>query len=388
MWLEHPRNPNAPLAGIKVLELARVLAGPWAGQILADLGADVIKVESPEGDGTRQWGPPWVEREGPDGEMRLEAAYYHACNRGKRGIVADFGKDEDLRRVRELARDADVLIENFKTGGLAKFGLDYPSLSADNSRLVYCSITGFGQTGPRAAEAGYDFVVQGMSGFMSITGEPDGVPVKMGVSISDLTTGVYAANGIQAALIQRARTGAGQHVDMALLDCSVALLANQATYHFNTGENPPRMGNAHAQVAPYGVFPVKDGHVILAPANDRLFGRMLDMLDRSDLAADARFIGNAGRVENSAALDAEIAKATATWDKSALLEACAEHGVPAGPINQLDEVFADPQVIARGLRVDLGGMPGVRSPFTFSDAELALDVPSPLLGEHDNSAPD
>ncbi len=382
MWLEHDRNPNAPLAGLKVLELARVLAGPWAGQILADLGADVIKVESPEGDGTRQWGPPWVEREGPDGEVRREAAYYHATNRGKRSVVADFAKREDLERVRQLAKDADVLIENFKTGGLAKFGLDYASLGHANPALVYCSITGFGQTGPRAAEAGYDFVIQAMSGFMSLTGEPAGEPVKMGVSISDLSTGVYAANGIQAALLQRHRTGKGQHIDMSLLDCSVALLANQATYHLNTGKNPPRMGNTHAQVAPYGVFPVSDGHVILAPANDRLFTRIVSMLGRGDLAEDPRFASNAARVENAAALDAEIANATASWTKDALLRACAQNGVPAGPINQLDEVFADPQVIMRGLRVDLGGMPGVRSPFAFSDAELALDHPSPMLGEH------
>ena len=383
MWLDQPRNPNAPLAGIRVLELARVLAGPWAGQILADLGADVIKVESPEGDGTRLWGPPWVEREGPDGESRREAAYYHAANRGKRGIVADFGKAADLERVRDLARDADVLIENFKTGGLAKFGLDYASLGELNSALVYCSITGFGQTGPRAKEAGYDFVIQGMSGFMSITGEPEGSPMKMGVSISDLTTGVYAANAIQAALIQRGRTGRGQHIDMALLDCSVALLANQASYHFTTGENPPRMGNAHAQVAPYGVFPVEDGHVILAPANDRLYLKLVGLLRRDDLASEPRFASNGGRVEHAAELDAELAKSTVTWTKEALLDACAEAGVPAGPINRLDEVFADPQVIARGMRVDLGGMAGVRSPFTFSEAELALDRPSPILGEHD-----
>lgn len=382
MWLDQPRNLNAPLAGLKVLELARVLAGPWAGQILADLGADVIKVESPEGDGTRQWGPPWVERAGADGKVQREAAYYHACNRGKRSIIADFSNGNDLNRVLDLAREADVLIENFKTGGLAKFGLDYASLAEPNPALVYCSITGFGQTGPRAAEAGYDFVIQGMSGFMSITGEPDGDPVKMGVSICDLTTGVYAANGIQAALLQRARTGKGQQVDIALLDCSVALLANQASYQLMTGENPPRMGNAHAQVAPYGVFPVSDGHVILAPANDRLFVKLVTMLGRSDLADDARFSSNNERIENAALLDAEIALETAKWTKSEMLSTCHESGVPVGPINRLDEVFADPQVIARGLRVDLDGLPGIRSPFTFSQAELALDRPSPMLGEH------
>lgn len=381
MWLDQPRNPNSPLAGLKVLELARVLAGPWAGQILADLGADVIKVESPDGDGTRKWGPPWVDREDTSGDVHREAAYYHACNRGKRSIVVDFHHTDQLDRVKALLAEADVVIENFKTGGLAKFGLDYASLAPENPRLVYCSVTGFGQTGPRAHEAGYDFVIQGMSGFMSVTGEPQSDPIKMGISISDLTTGVYAANGIQAALLMRERTGKGQHIDMSLLDCSVSLLANQASYFLQTGENPPRMGNAHAQVAPYGVFPVSDGHVILSPANDGLFVKLVALLGREDLADDPRFASNGGRVEHAAVLDAEIAEATSGWSKSALLGACKEHGVPAGPINNLDEVFADPQVQARQLRVDLGGMPGVRSPFTFSDAELALDRPSPMLGE-------
>jgi crotonobetainyl-CoA:carnitine CoA-transferase CaiB-like acyl-CoA transferase len=382
MWSPEPRNPKAPLAGLKVVELARVLAGPFCGQILADLGADVIKVESPEGDGTRLWGPPWVERVGPDGTLHREAAYYHACNRGKRSIIADFSDAGDLARVKALCGGADVLIENFKTGSLAKFGLDYPSLCAANPGLVYCSITGFGQTGPRAHEAGYDFVAQGMSGLMSLTGEPEGHPVKMGISISDLATGVWAANGVQAALLMRARTGKGQQVDLALLDCSVGLLANQASYFFNTGRNPPRMGNAHAQVAPYGVFAVSDGHIILAPANDGLFAKLMGVLDLAHLAEDPRFAANGDRTANAAALDAQIAAATARWTKQGLLDACHAAGVPAGPINRLDEVFADPQVIARGMRVELGGMPGVRSPFTFSDAELALDRPSPIHGEH------
>ena len=381
MWLDHPRNPDAPLAGLKVVELARVLAGPFCGQILADLGADVIKVESPEGDGTRLWGPPWVERTDAAGNIHREAAYYHACNRGKRSIIADFADAGDLARVKALIADADVVIENFKTGSLAKFGLDYGSCAADNPGLVYCSITGFGQTGPRAHEAGYDFVAQGMSGLMSLTGEPDGYPVKMGISISDLSTGVWAANGIQAALLMRARTGKGQQVDMSLMDCSVGLLANQATYLFATGENPPRMGNAHAQVAPYGVFPVQDGHVILAPANDGLFHKLMGVLGLDHLSADPRFIANGDRTANAKALDAEIAAATAGWTKQGLLDACHAAGVPAGPINRLDEVFADPQVIARGLRVELGGMAGVRSPFTFSEGQLALDRPSPIHGE-------
>lgn len=381
MWLAEPRNPNAALAGLKVVELARVLAGPFCGQILADLGADVIKVESPEGDGTRLWGPPWVERTDAQGKVHREAAYFHACNRGKRSIIADFADADDLARVKALCAEADVLIENFKTGSLAKFGLDYASLAAANPAIVYCSITGFGQTGPRAHEAGYDFVVQGMSGFMSLTGEPEAHPVKMGISISDLSTGVWAANGIQAALLMRARTGRGQQVDISLMDSSVALLANQASYYLTTGHNPPRMGNAHAQVAPYGVFAVSDGHVILAPANDGLFHKLMDLLGLSQLSSDPRFAANADRTANAKALDAEIAAATAGWTKQGLLDTCHAVGVPAGPINRLDEVFADPQVIARGLRMELGGMAGVRSPFVFSDAELALDRPSPIHGQ-------
>ena len=373
MWLDQPRNPNAPLAGLKVLELARVLAGPWAAQTLSDLGADVIKVESPDGDGTRKWGPPWIEH---DGERA--AAYYHATNRGKRSITADFRLDPDLDRVRRLAAEADVVIENFKTGALAKYGLDYASLSAINPGLVYCSITGFGQTGPRAHEAGYDFVVQGMSGFMALTGEPDGQPMKMGVSISDLTCGLYSTIGIQSALAMRERTGRGQHIDMALLDCSVGLLASQAMHYLVTGDNPPRMGNEHAQVSAYGVFPVSDGRIVLAPANDGLFRKLLAVLGRDDLLADSRFATNESRLENRAALDGIIAEATCQRSLEELLSACNAAGIPAGPIHAIDQVFADPQVVARGMRVDLDGVPGVRSPFTFSDAELALDRPSPV----------
>ena len=378
MWLDQPRNPNSPLAGVKVLELARVLAGPWAGQILADLGADVIKIESPEGDGTRLWGPPWIERE--DGTR--EAAYYHAANRGKRSVVADFRESDDLARVRDLAASAYVVLENFKTGALAKFGLDYASLAAANPGLVYCSITGFGQTGPRAHEAGYDFVIQAMSGFMALTGEPSGQPMKMGISISDLTCGLYSVIGIQAALAMRERTGRGQHVDMALLDCSVGLLASQATHYLTTGENPPRMGNEHAQVSAYGVFPVADGEIVLAPANDGLFRRLLSLLGRADLLGEEKFATNEGRLANRAELDAMIAGETRKWPMEKLLAACAEDGIPAGKVNAIDAVFAEAQVKARGMRVDLEGIPGVRSPLTFSEAELALDHPSPRKGEH------
>ncbi|MBX7487554.1 CoA transferase [Qipengyuania sp. GH25] len=378
MWLDTPRNPNAPLAGLKVLELARVLAGPWAGQILADLGADVIKVESPDGDGTRKWGPPWIERD--HGER--EAAYYHAANRGKRSIIADFRDEDDLARIHDLASSADVVLENFKTGTLTKFGLDYKSLAQVNAQLVYCSITGFGQTGPRAHEAGYDFVIQAMSGFMALTGEPQGQPMKMGISISDLTCGLYSVIGIQAALAMRARTGRGQHVDMALLDCSVGLLASQAMHFLTTGENPPRMGNEHAQVSAYGVFPVADGKVVLAPANDGLFRRLLTLLGRNDLLADERFATNEGRLANREELDAIIAGETSKWQMDELLADCAAAGIPAGRVNAVDAVFDDPQVKARGMRLDLDGIPGVRTPLTFSDAELALDRPSPRKGEH------
>jgi crotonobetainyl-CoA:carnitine CoA-transferase CaiB-like acyl-CoA transferase len=377
VWLAAPRNPKAPLAGLKVLELARVLAGPWAGQVLADLGADVIKVEGPEGDGTRQWGPPWVERGG-----ERAAAYFHSANRGKRGIVADFRNPADIARVRALAAEADVVIENFKTGGLLKYGLDYAALAAANPRLVYCSITGFGQTGPRAQEPGYDFVIQAMSGFMALTGEPDGQPMKMGISVSDLACGLYSVIAIQAALAMRARTGCGQHIDMSLLDCSVGLLASQAMQLLVTGADPPRMGNGHAQVSAYGVFPSADGQLVLAPANDALFRKLLTLLGRSDLLEAERFASNAARLEHRGELDAIIAEETARWTTADLLARCAEAGIPAGPINTLTQVFADPQVVARGLRIELDGVPGVRSPFSFSDAELALDRPSPRHGQH------
>ncbi len=380
MWLDKPRNAKAPLAGLKVLELARVLAGPWAGQILADLGADVIKIESPEGDGTRKWGPPWIDRDTGD----REAAYYHATNRGKRSVVADFKNAEDLERVRALALGADVVLENFKTGALEKFGLDHASLCGANPALVYCSITGFGQTGPRAHEAGYDFVIQGMSGFMALTGEPDGQPMKMGISISDLSCGLYSVIAIQAALAMRERTGRGQHVDMALLDCSVGLLASQALQFLTTGQNPPRMGNEHAQVSAYGVFPVADGEIVLAPANDGLFRRLLTLLGRDDLLEDERFATNEARLANRETLDAIIRAETRGRTQDDLLAQCASAGIPAGPINAIDAVFADRQVVARGMRVDIDGIPGVRSPFTFSEAELALDTPSPRKGQHQN----
>jgi crotonobetainyl-CoA:carnitine CoA-transferase CaiB-like acyl-CoA transferase len=373
-----PGKADAPLAGLKVVELARVLAGPFAGQILADLGAEVIKVESPEGDGTRQWGPPWLTRDNGD----REAAYYHACNRGKRSVVADFNIADELGRVVALCAQADVVIENFKPGTLDKFGLDYASVAAANPAVVYCSITGFGQDGPRRDEPGYDFVIQAMSGLMSITGDPEGAPMKSGVSMSDLTCGLWSANAIQAALLMRHRTGKGQWIDMALLDCSVALLANQAMSYFATRLNPPRMGNAHAQVVPYGVYPTANGHVVLAPANDRLFRALAHLLQRPDLAADARLQDNAGRIEHRAWLEGEIAAESRSWRQQDLLDACARAGVPAGPIQDLEAVFSDPQVVARGMVIAPGGVPGIRSPFRFSNAGLSLDEPSPTRGQH------
>lgn len=372
-------NPDSPLSGLRVVELARILAGPFAGQTLADLGAEVIKVESPQGDETRKWGPPWIERE--DGSR--EASYYHVCNRGKLGVVADFTDADDLAFVKDLCAGADVVIENFKVGTLARFGLDHASLARCNPCLVYCSITGFGQTGPYAKRPGYDFVIQGMSGFMSLTGEPEGEPMKMGLSISDLLCGLYSTIAIQSALWMRERTGVGQHIDMSLLDCSVATLANQGLFHLTTGRNPPRMGNAHAQVAPYQVFACADGHLILAPGSDDQFRRLARLLGREDLADDARLQTNAGRLEHRAWMNAELAKETVRFAKAALMAACEEHGVPFGPINRLDEVFADPQVQARQLRIDFpGGLPGIRSPFRFSGADLSLARPSPMHGQH------
>lgn len=367
-----------PLAGLKVVELARILAGPWAGQILADLGADVIKVEAPEGDDTRRWGPPFIERDGD-----RSAAYFHACNRGKRSVIADFRTGEGQEFVRDLVRDADVLIENFKVGGLKKYALDYESLRTVNPRLVYCSITGFGQTGPYAHRAGYDYIIQGMGGLMSVTGEPDGQPQKVGVAVSDIFTGVYAATGILAALHQRDRTGEGQQVDMSLLDVTTAIMANQAMNYLATGTAPVRLGNAHPNIVPYAVFDCADGWLILAPGNDGQFGRLCALLGLDALAEEAKFRTNADRIAHRAELMAALNAATKTRTKADLLAACEREGVPAGQINDLSEVFADPQIIARGMKREIDGIPTVRSPFTFSAAELALDRPSPKLGEHD-----
>jgi len=368
---------TAPLSDLKVVELARILAGPWAGQTLADLGARVIKVESPEGDDTRRWGPPFVTRGGD-----TSAAYYHACNRGKDSIALDFRTPEGQAAVRDLVRDADIVIENFKVGGLAKYGLDHDSLRALNPRLIYCSITGFGQTGPYAHRAGYDYIIQGMSGLMSVTGAPDGQPQKVGVAVTDIFTGVYATTAILAALHQRARTGRGQHIDMSLLDVAVSITANQAMNYLTTGEAPQRIGNAHQNLTPYQVFDCADGWLIIATGNDAQYQRLCGILGLEDMARDPDYATNSERLRNRAEMTRRLTDATLKRTRADLLAACEAEGVPAGPINDMEDVFADPQVRARGMVQTLDGIPSVRSPFRFSDADLTLERPAPKLDEH------
>ena len=368
-----------PLAGLKVIELARVLAGPWAGQTLSDLGAEVIKVESPAGDDTRQWGPPFITR-----DEDVSAAYFHSTNRGKASVVVDFKTAEGQAKLKELLADADILIENFKVGGLAKYGLDYDSLKAEFPALIYCSITGFGQTGPYAHRAGYDFIIQGMSGLMSITGEPDGQPQKSGVAITDIFTGVYATTAILAAVHQRHATGTGQHIDMALLDVAVAVTGNQALNYLATGKAPKRMGNAHVNLTPYQVFDCADGHLIIATGNDGQYQRLCGLLGLDWMVSDPKFLRNSDRVANRDEMTGLLTAATVLRSRADLLAACEGSGVPAGSINDMEDVMADPQVVARGMQVELDGVPGVRAPMLFSDADLALHRPAPKLGEDDN----
>ncbi|MEW2912896.1 CaiB/BaiF CoA-transferase family protein [Leisingera sp. JC11] len=363
-----------PLAGLKVVELARILAGPWIGQSLADLGAEVVKVESPDGDDTRKWGPPFIEREGDK-----TAAYYYAANRGKDCVIADFRTEEGKQAVVNLIRDADILIENFKVGGLKKFGLDYENLSKINPRLIYCSVTGFGQDGPYAERAGYDFLLQGMSGLMSITGAQDGQPQKVGVAITDIVTGLYGTIGILAAVEQRHTTGRGQHLDMSLMDCATALLANQAMNYLATGESPTRLGNDHPNIAPYQVMAVSDGHVILAVGNDGQFQRLCDVLGLAEAKADARFQTNQLRVANRRELTAVLEVALAGWTQDKLLASLEAATVPAGPINTIGQAFEDPQIRHRCMQITPEGVPGVRGPWKFSGAELALEKSAPKL---------
>ncbi len=376
---------NLPLSGIRVVELARVLAGPWAGQMLADLGADVIKVEHPDGgDDTRAWGPPFVT--GKDGE-NLSAAYYHATNRGKRSIAVDLKSEEGRETVHRLIATADVVIENFKVGGLVKYGLDYQSLAAKHPKLIYCSITGFGQDGPYAPRAGYDYIVQGMSGFMSVTGAPDGEPMKAGVAIADIFTGIYAVTAIQAALIHVMRHGDGQHIDMALLDVQSAVMANQNMNFLASGTPPTRLGNAHPNISPYEVVPTSDGHIILAVGNDGQFRKLCGLLGLDGMADDERFATNRARVAHRVEVRQRVIERTAGFAKADLLDACERDGVPAGPINSIAETFDDPQIKARGMRIDLPDadgnlIPGVRTPIVFSGTPLVYDRPSPRVGEH------
>ncbi len=378
------------LSHIRVLDLSRILAGPWAGQILADFGADVIKIERPgAGDDTRHWGPPFLkDRDGAETDV---AAYFLCANRNKRSITVDMTRPEGQDLLRRLAAECDVLLENFKKDGLVRYGLDYASLARVNPRLVYCSITGFGQDGPYANRAGYDFLIQGLGGLMSLTGRPGGEPgagpMKAGVALTDILTGLYAANAVQAALAWRERSGKGQHIDLALLDVQVACLANQAMNYLVSGRAPERLGNAHPNIVPYQDFPTDDGYMIIAVGNDGQFARLCAVLGNASLADDARYLTNKARVENRVTLIPALNKLTiqrTTVDWIARLEAV---GVPCGPINTLAEVFADPQVQARGLRVDMehpgtGMVPQVASPVRMSETPVAYHRAPPLLGEH------
>ncbi len=378
---------HSPLSGLKVLELARILAGPWTGQLLADLGADVVKVERPEGgDDTRGWGPPFVS--GKDGS-RQSATYFHACNRGKRSVAVDFETEDGSAFVKRLASHADVVVENFKVGGLKRYGLDHASLRAAEPRLIYCSITGFGQDGPYAHRTGYDIMIQAMGGIMDLTGEPGREPQKVGVAYADIFTGLYATVAILAALRGRDATGEGCHIDMALLDTQVGVLANQAMSFLVSGDVPHRIGNAHPAIVPYQTFPTSDGHVIVAVGNDRQFAKFVGLLGAPELAADPRFVTNADRVGNRAVLISLLTALTVRFSRETLLAALEKAGVPAGPINDVADVFADPQVVARGMRMSLpdsavtgGAVPTVRSPIVFDGRPAVADRVSPGLGMH------
>ncbi|MDV6330466.1 CaiB/BaiF CoA-transferase family protein [Asticcacaulis sp. 201] len=372
-----------PLAGLKVLELARILAGPWCGQLLADLGAEVIKIERPEtGDDTRTWGPPFVTDAAGNA---WGAAYFHSCNRGKSSVAVAFETPEGQAVIRKLAAEADIVIENFKVGGLKKYGLDYASLKAVNPRLIYASITGFGQDGPYAARAGYDYIIQGMSGLMDITGEPDREPQKVGVAVVDIFTGVYTATAILAALNGRHTSGEGCHIDMSLFDTATSILANQASNYLVSGTSPSRLGNAHPNIAPYQVFRVKDGHVIVAVGNDGQFRKFCVALDAGDILLNPDYQTNAQRVGLRARLQAELEPYLASWTRAGLLALLEDHGVPAGPINRIEDVFNDPQIIHRRLRLDLTApdgshVAGVASPIVIDGERMSALSPSPMLG--------
>ena len=368
-----------PLEGVKVIELARILAGPWAGQTLSDLGAEVVKVESIEGDDTRRWGPPFVKN-GED----ISASYFHSCNRGKKSICVDFKTKEGQEIIKKLVLKADILIENFKVDGLRKYGLDFASLIKINPKLIYCSITGFGQTGPYAHRAGYDYIIQGMSGLMSITGEPSGQPQKMGVAVTDILTGLYSVTAILSAIIQRDKTGKGQQIDMALLDVATAVTANQGMNFLTTGKAPQRIGNGHQNLVPYQVFDCKDGHIIIATGNDAQYQRLCAILNLEEIAMNELFLTNADRLRNRTLLIEKLSCQTTKFLKKDLLEACEKQGIPAGPINDLSEVFDDPQVVYRGLSKEIDNIPTILSPFRFSDSKMQISKTSPKLGENTN----
>ena len=368
-----------PLEGVKVIELARILAGPWAGQTLSDLGAEVVKVESIEGDDTRRWGPPFVKN-GED----ISASYFHSCNRGKKSICVDFKTKEGQDIIKKLVLKADILIENFKVDGLRKYGLDFASLIRINPKLIYCSITGFGQTGPYAHRAGYDYIIQGMSGLMSITGEPSGQPQKMGVAVTDILTGLYSVTAILSAIIQRDKTGKGQQIDMALLDVATAVTANQGMNFLTTGKVPHRIGNGHQNLVPYQVFDCKDGHIIIATGNDAQYQRLCAILNLEEIAMNELFLTNADRLRNRTLLIEKLSCQTTKFLKKDLLEACEKQGIPAGPINDLSEVFDDPQVVYRGLSKEIDNIPTILSPFRFSDGKMKISKTSPKLGENTN----
>jgi glutaryl-CoA transferase len=375
-----------PLKGIRVLDLSRVLAGPWASQVLADLGASVIKIEKPgAGDDTRAWGPPYLKDK--KGRETSESAYFLSANRGKRSAAIDIAKKEGAEAVRALARRADILLENFRVGGLKRYRLDYASLRKINPRLIFCSITGFGQTGPRRDQPGYDFMIQGMGGLMSITGTETSGPLKVGVAIADISTGLYAAIAILGALHARANTGKGQRIDMALLDVQASWLANQAMNYLVSGKPPKRRGNAHPNIVPYQTFATKDGHIIVAVGNNDQFARLAKVLGKPDLASNPAYATNRKRVENREGLAAILAKAFRAKPKAAWLAALERAKIPAGPINDLAEVFADPQVKARGVVKRLkhplaGTVPQVTTPIHFSETPLEYRLPPPLLGQH------
>jgi crotonobetainyl-CoA:carnitine CoA-transferase CaiB-like acyl-CoA transferase len=387
---EKDRKMTGALSNIRVLDLSRVLAGPWCTQNLADLGADVIKVERPgTGDDTRHWGPPWLRDEA--GNETRDSAYFSSTNRNKQSIAIDLASAEGQALIRELAAESDVLVENYKVGDLARYGLGYEDIRKINPQIIYCSITGYGQTGPSSHRPGYDFVFQGQGGLMSITGERDefagGGPQKVGIAITDILTGMYASTAILAALHARSMTGIGQYIDMALLDCMVAFGSSQATSYLVTGEIPRRYGNAHANMVPYQVFATADGHIIVAAGNDGQWQRVCQALDRPDLARDERFATAAGRIVNHDALIPELERTMLNRPSGEWLERLEEHGIPAGPINDYAQVFADPQVRHRRLRVDIprpdgGAMPAVASPFRLSGTPVEYRMPAPALGQH------